>query len=151
MQPSDWLITATTKNYSAWNGPQPAKKHIRPILLLPKPFNQGEVAHVFPPATSCAWQKIDATVRCVGNRVAFCTALSRLATVSRGGQVVLLWELFDSTGERCKIRLLLVLLLLLSCPDFMDVATDFTHRLWKLTNVVELVAKAKARIRRQKE
>lgn len=33
----------------------------------------------------------------------------------------------------------------------MDVATDFTHRLWKLTNGVELVAKAKARIRRQKE
>ena len=26
----------------------------------------------------------------------------------------------------------------------MDVATDFTHTLWKLTNVVELVAKAKA-------
>ena len=50
--------------------------------------------------------------------MAFCTALSRLATVSRGGQVVLLGELFDSTGERCKIRLLLLLLFIIVIPRF---------------------------------
>ncbi len=84
MQPSNWLITPTTKNSSAWNGLyQNHSTRVRWHMCFLFPF-------ALPGATvQC----------CVGNRVAFCTALSRLATVSRGenhfGQ-----KWFDSSGER---------------------------------------------------